>query len=159
MKAKRKNKGEQYFFISRRTMRPVLTRDEYFESDDQRYDDENYFLTKNAAYSCADDIREQYGEKLEKIAYNKEMNDRSFIKAVKALPERYNLKKAQKPKPDETPNEEKKRAAKAQEGRDACIFDLLCRVQEHDDRKAALDNEYKSIMAAIEDIIADAEKE
>ena len=153
MKAERKKKGEQYYFISRRTLRPVLTRDEYFESDDERYKNENYFISKEAAYSCAGEIQEHFGEKLERIQYNKEQNDRIFIKAIKSLPSLYNLTKA----PAAT--DEKKRGPKTEPKIDDCIFDLLRHIQEHDEKKEELDATYKLVMAAIENIIADADKE
>lgn len=153
MKAERKKKGEQYYFISRRTLRPVLTRDEYFESDDERYKSENYFITKQAAYACSGEIQENFGEKLERIQYNKEQNDRSFIKAIKSLPSLYNLTKV----PATT--DEKKRGPKTEPKIDDCIFDLLRHIQEHDEKKEEMDTAYKLIMGSIENIIADAEKE
>ena len=53
MKANRLNKGDWYFFIQPSTLLPVATRDWYFDSDDQRYFDENYFITREAVNACA----------------------------------------------------------------------------------------------------------
>lgn len=54
MKADRQDKGAWYFFIQPSTLLPAATRDWYFDSDDQRYADENYFLTREAVRECAE---------------------------------------------------------------------------------------------------------
>ena len=53
MKAERIERGEWYFYIQPSTLLPCSTRDWYFDSDDQRYYDENYFLTREAVNACA----------------------------------------------------------------------------------------------------------
>lgn len=148
MKPERVSKGGSYYFISRRSLKPVLTRDEYFESDDERYKDENYFLTKEAAADCASEISEAFGEKLERIAYNKEQNDKSFIKKIKSLPALFDLVK-----------EPSKPGKKAEPKNDDAVFSMLSAIQAHDEKKDELDMAYKLIMASIENIIADANKE
>lgn len=54
MKAERQDKGAWYFFIRPSTLLPAATRDWYFDSDNQRYADENYFLTREAVRECAE---------------------------------------------------------------------------------------------------------
>lgn len=53
MKTERIERGEWYFYIQPSTLLPRATRDWYFDSDDQRYYDENYFLTREAVNACA----------------------------------------------------------------------------------------------------------
>lgn len=148
MRPERLPKGGNYYFISRRSLKLVMTRDEYFESDGERYNEENYFLTKGAAADCANEIAEAFGDKLERIAYNKEQNDKRFIRKIKSIPDRFNLVK-----------DPSKTGKNAEPKTDDAILEMLSAIQEHDDKKEELDMAYKMIMAAIENIIADAKKE
>ena len=148
MRPERLPLGESYYFISRRTLKPVPARDNHLESDDERYNDENYFLTREAASDCAGEIAEAFGQKLERIAYNKEQSDKSFIKKIKSLPVLYGLVS--------DPSDPDK---KVEPKKDDAISSMLSAIQEHDDKKEELDLAYKLIMASIRTIISDAKKQ
>lgn len=86
MKAERLDRAEWYFFIQPSTLLPCATRDWYFDSDDQRYFDENYFLTREAVNACAEalapvrdelaQLRERAKDKLLPIGERKEIDEK-----------------------------------------------------------------------------------
>lgn len=82
---KRLEKGGVYYFISVPYFKVCQTRDEYFGTDDQRFQDGNYFPDANDAHECFDTIAETYGEKLEDIAEKIEKNKSSFVKTTTKL--------------------------------------------------------------------------
>lgn len=139
MKIERLPKDAQYYFIQPSTLKPVLTRDLYFDSDDERYKSDNYFLTRDAVNECAESLA-PYADKLERIANERKRATRNFVKGVHALPVKHKLA---------TPNATK----------DEAIFDLLALCQEHDDAEAKALKATRLVRAKVENIIADAEKE
>ena len=52
----------------------VTTHDCYFDSDDQRFAEGNYFTDVNVARACFATIRDEYGAKLEAIEVAQERN-------------------------------------------------------------------------------------
>lgn len=78
MKAERLDRAEWYFFIQPSTLLPCATRDWYFDSDDKRYFDENYFLTREAVNACAEALAPVRAElqQLRERAKDKPLPDR-----------------------------------------------------------------------------------
>lgn len=139
MKIDRLPKDAKYYFIQPSTLKPVQTRDLYFDSDDERYKSENYFLTRDAVNDCAEALA-PYADELEHIANERKRATRNFVKGVHALPAKHKLTtdKAMK---------------------DEAIFDLLALCQEHDEAEEKATNAARLIRAKVENIIADAAKE
>ena len=78
-------KGSEYHFISLRYWKIVLTQDCYFDSDNQRFAEGNYFTDVNVARECFATIREEHGGELEEIENLKERNKRKLISAISHL--------------------------------------------------------------------------
>ena len=146
MKAERQQRHADYYFIQPSTLKATRTRDEYFESDDQRYYDENYFITAEAARACAADIQDQFGDTFAELHSRRKQNDRDFIKAVKAIPEKYHLQ----------PKDGKDNAKAAP--LDACTA-LLLEITRHDKEAGAVADALSEVRGKIENFIADARKE
>lgn len=79
---RRSPKGEEYVFIRLSNFKVCVTRDEYFDSDDEHYESGNYFHSSETAKKCVGTLRELYGERLESLTYNKTLNEHSFIKSI-----------------------------------------------------------------------------
>lgn len=139
MKIERLPKDAQYYFIQPSTLKPVLTRDLYFNSDDERYKSENYFLTRDAVNECAESL-EPYAEELERIANERKRATRNFVKGIHAIPAKHKL-------------------ATEEATNDEAIFDLLALCQEHDDAEAKALEAARLVRGKVENIIADAVKE
>ena len=77
--------GSDYHFISLRYNKIVATHDCYFDSDDQRFAEGNYFTDVNVARACFATIRDEYGAKLEAIESAKERNKSKLISTISHL--------------------------------------------------------------------------
>ena len=77
--------GSDYHFISLRYNKIVATHDCYFDSDDQRFAEGNYFTDVNVARACFATIRDEYGAKLEAIESAKERNKSKLITTIAHL--------------------------------------------------------------------------
>ena len=77
--------GSDYHFISLRYWKIVPTQDCYFDSDNQRFADGNYFTDVNVARACFATIREELGGELEKIENLKERNKNKLISTISKL--------------------------------------------------------------------------
>lgn len=139
MKIERLPKDAQYYFIQPSTLKPVLTRDLYFDSDDERFKSENYFLTRDAVNECAESL-EPYADELERIASERKRATLNFVKGVHATPAKHKLSTEKATK-------------------DLAIFDLLELCQKHDDAEANALEAARLVRAKVENIIADAEKQ
>ena len=81
----RLSQGSKYYFISLRFFKIVPTQDCYFDSDNQRFAEGNYFTDVNVARACFATIREQYGGELEEIENLIELNKRKLIATISHL--------------------------------------------------------------------------
>ena len=81
----RLTQGSEYHFISLRYFKIVATQDCYFDSDNQRFAEGNYFTDVNVARECFATIREEHGGELEKIENLKERNKRKLISTISHL--------------------------------------------------------------------------
>lgn len=81
----RLTKGSEYHFISLRYWKIVRTQDCYFNSDNQRFVEGNYFTDANVARECFATIREEHGGELEEIENLKERNKRKLIATISYL--------------------------------------------------------------------------
>lgn len=77
--------GSDYHFISLRFFKIVTTHDCYFDSDDQRFAEGNYFTDVNVARACFATIQDEYGAKLEAIESAKERNKTKLISTISHL--------------------------------------------------------------------------
>lgn len=77
--------GSDYHFISLRYFKIVTTHDCYFDSDDQRFAEGNYFTDVNVARACFATIRDEYGADLEKIENLIERNKSKLISTISHL--------------------------------------------------------------------------
>ena len=77
--------GSYYHFISLRYFKIVPTRDCYFDSDNQRFAEGNYFTDVDVARACFATIREEHGGELEEIEYLIERNKRKLISTISHL--------------------------------------------------------------------------
>lgn len=81
----RLTQGSEYHFISLRYFKIVATQDCYFDSDNQRFKEGNYFTDVNVARACFATIREEHGGELEEIENLKERNKRKLISTISHL--------------------------------------------------------------------------
>lgn len=77
--------GSDYHFISLRFFKIVTTHDCYFDSDDQRFAEGNYFTDVNVARACFATIQDEYGGELEKIENLIERNKQNLISTISGL--------------------------------------------------------------------------
>ena len=77
--------GSDYHFISLRFFKIVTTHDCYFDSDDQRFAEGNYFTDVNVVRACFATIQDEYGGELEKIENLIERNKQKLISTISGL--------------------------------------------------------------------------
>ena len=77
--------GSDYHFISLRFFKIVTTHDCYFDSDDQRFAEGNYFTDVNVVRACFATIQDKYGGELEKIENLIERNRQNLISTISGL--------------------------------------------------------------------------
>ena len=92
---KRLEKGDSYWFISSIDYKVVPTHDWHFLTDDERFENGNYFTDPALAKKCAAQIDDEYGDQLEKLnaALNKCKED--FFKTAGELAEKAKKKTVQ----------------------------------------------------------------
>lgn len=143
-------KGSEYRFISLRFFKIVTTQDCYFDSDNQRFAEGNYFTDVNVARACFATIREQYGGELEAIESAKERNKSKLISTIshlidKALGNPASGKKSE----DEEEAPEKPVKVEPQD----IVQDLIFAYGRYQDTKAELAAKQEEITKAIKAII------
>ena len=143
-------KGSDYHFISLRYWKIVPTQDCYFDSDNQRFADGNYFTDVNVARACFATIREELGGELEKIENLKERNKRKLIFTISHLVDKA-LGKPVMGKKSEDEEEALEKSVKV-EPQDI-VQDLILAYGNYQDTKAELAVKYEEITKAIKAII------
>ena len=126
--------GSDYHFISLRYWKIVPTQDCYFDSDNQRFADGNYFTDVNVARACFATIREELGGELEKIENLKERNKNKLISTISHLVDKA-LEKSVKVEPQDI------------------VQDLILAYGTYQDTKAELAVKYEEITKAFKAII------
>lgn len=149
--------GSDYLFISLRTLKIVPTHDCYFPTDDQRFEEGNYFTDGNVARACLSTIREEHGGELEGIEDAKERNKGKLIVTISHLVNKALGKpaKGKKSEDDEDDSEEEEKAPKKPvkvEPQDI-VQDLVLAYGSYRDKNTELAEKEKKITAAIKDII------
>ena len=89
MNIERLIKGDHYYFILG-IEKVTLTRDEYFWSDNLRWEEGNYFITKDAASACFIRLAEKFKEDYTDIESKIQMNESKLIAATWNFYNRYN---------------------------------------------------------------------
>ena len=143
-------KGSDYHFISLRYFKIVATHDCYFDSDNQRFKEGNYFTDVNVARSCFATIREEYGGELEEIENLKERNKRKLISTISHLVDKALGNPATGMK-SEDEEEAPKKSVKV-EPQDI-VQDLILAYGTYQDTKAELATKQEEITKAIKAII------
>lgn len=143
-------KGSEYYFISLRYWKIVTTQDCYFDSDNQRFEEGNYFTDVNVTRECFATIREEHGGELEEIENLKERNKRKLISTIshlvdKALGNPASGKKSE----DEEKASEKPVKVEPQD----IVQDLVLAYGTYQDTKAELAAKQEEINKAIKAII------
>lgn len=142
--------GSEYHFISLRYFEIVATQDCYFDSDNQRFAEGNYFTDVNVARACFATIREQYGAKLEAIESAKERNKSKLISTISHLVYKAIGKPASNKK-SEDEEEAPKKSVKVK--RQDIVQDLVLACGTYQDTKAELAAKQEEITKAIKAII------
>ena len=142
--------GSEYYFISLRNFKIVTTQDCYFDSDNQRFAEGNYFTDVNVARDCFATIREQYGGELEKIENLIERNKGKLISTISHLVDKA-LGKPVMGKKSEDEEEAPKKSVKV-EPQDI-VQDLVFAYGTYQDTKAELAAKQEEITKAIKSII------
>lgn len=142
--------GSKYYFISLRYWKIVRTQDCYFDSDNQRFAEGNYFTDVNVARACFATIREQYGGELEEIENLIERNKRKLISTVSKLVDKA-LGNPDSDKNSEDEEEAPKKSVKV-EPQDI-VQDLVLAYGTYQDTKAELAAKQEEITKAIKAII------
>ena len=142
--------GSAYHFISLRYFKIVATHDCYFDSDNQRFAEGNYFTDVNVARECFATIREEHGGELEEIENLKERNKKKLISTIshlvdKALGNTASGKKSE----DEEEALEKPVKVEPQD----IVQDLILAYGTYQDTKAELATKQEEITKAIKAII------
>lgn len=142
--------GSDYQFISLRYFKIVTTHDCYFDSDDQRFAEGNYFTDVNVARACFATIRDEYGAKLEAIESAKERNKSKLISTISHLVDKA-LGKPIGGKKSEDEEEAPKKPVKV-EPQDI-VQDLVLAYGTYQDTKAEIAAKQEEITKAIKAII------
>ena len=142
--------GSNYHFISLRFFKIVTTHDCYFDSDNQRFADGNYFTDVNVARACFATIREELGGELEKIENLKERNKNKLISTISHLVDKA-LGNPATGKKSEDEEEAPKKPIKV-EPQDI-VQDLVLAYGTYQDTKAELATKQEEITKAIKAII------
>ena len=142
--------GSDYHFISIRFFKIVTTHDCYFDSDDQRFAEGNYFTDVNVARDCFATIREQYGGELEKIENLIERNKSKLISTISHLVDKA-LGKPASGKNSEDEDEAPKKSVKV-EPQDI-VQDLVLAYGTYQNTNAELAAKKEEITKAIKAII------
>ena len=143
-------KDSKYHFISLRYWKIVPTQDCYFDSDNQRFKEGNYFTDVNVARACFATIREKHGGELEEIENLKERNKRKLIATISNLVDKA-LGSAASGKKSEDEEEAPKKSVKV-EPQDI-VQDLVLAYGTYQDTKAELAAKQEEITKAIKAII------
>lgn len=142
--------GSNYHFISLRYFKIVATQDCYFDSDNQRFAEGNYFTDVNVARACFATIREQYGGELEEIENLIERNKRKLISTISNLVD----KALGNPDSDKKSEDEEKAPKKSVKVEPQDIVqDLILAYGGYQDTKAELAAKQEEITKAIKAII------
>ena len=142
--------GSNYHFISLRYFKIVATQDCYFDSDNQRFADGNYFTDVNVARDCFATIREELGGELEKIENLKERNKNKLISTISHLVDKALGNSASGKKPED---EEKAPKKSVKVEPQAIVQDLVLAYSTYQDTKAELAAKQEEITKAIKAII------
>ena len=143
-------KGSDYHFISLRYFKIVATHDCYFDSDNQRFAEGNYFTDVNVARACFATIREEHGGELEEIENLKERNKRKLISTISHLVDKA-LGNPASGKKSEDEEEAPKNPVKVEP--QAIVQDLVLAYGSYQDTKAELAAKQEEITKAIKAII------
>ena len=142
--------GSEYHFISLRYWKIVRTQDCYFDSDNQRFAEGNYFTDVNVARECFATIREEHGGELEEIENLKERNKRKLISTISHLVD----KALRNPASDkESEDEEKTPKKSVKVDPQSIVTDLVLAYGKYHDTKVELAAKQKEITKAIKAII------
>ena len=142
--------GSDYHFISLRYWKIVLTQDCYFDSDNQRFAEGNYFTDVNVARECFATIREEHGGELEEIETLKERNKRKLISTISHLVDKA-LGNPASDKKSEDEEEAPKKSVKVKP--QEIVQDLVLAYGTYQDTKAELAAKQEKINKAIKAII------
>ena len=142
--------GSYYHFISLRYFKIVPTQDCYFDSDNQRFAEGNYFTDVNVARACFATIREEHGGELEEIEYLIERNKRKLISTISHLVDKA-LGKPAMGKKSEDKEEAPKKSVKV-EPQDI-VQELVLAYGTYQDTKAEIAAKQEEITKAIKAII------
>ena len=142
--------GSDYHFISLRYNKIVATHDCYFDSDDQRFAEGNYFTDVNVARACFATIRDEYGAKLEAIESAKERNKSKLISTISHLVDKA-LGKSIEGKNSEDEEEALEKPVKV-EPQDI-VQDLILSYRSYLDKNAEIAAKQEEIIKAIKAII------
>ena len=146
----RLTQGSEYHFISLRYNKIVATHDCYFDSDDQRFAEGNYFTDSNVARACFATIQDEYGAKLEAIESAKERNKSKLISTISHLVDKALGNPASGKKPEE---EEKAPKKFVKVDPQSIVTDLVLAYGKYHDTRAELATKQEEITKAIKAII------
>ena len=142
--------GSNYHFISLRYFKIVATQDCYFDSDNQRFEEGNYFTDVNVARACFATIREEHGGELEEIENLKERNKRKLISTVSKLVDKA-LGNPASGKKSEDEDKTPKKSVKVEP--QSIVTDLVLAYGKYHDTKVELAAKQEEITKAIKAII------
>ena len=142
--------GSNYHFISLRYFKIVATQDCYFDSDNQRFAEGNYFTDVNVARACFATIREEHGGELEEIENLIERNKRKLIFTISHLVDKA-LGNPASGKKSEDEEEAPKKSVKVKPQK--IVQDLVLAYGTYQDTKAELAERKEKIIKAIKAII------
>ena len=142
--------GSDYHFISLRYWKIVRTQDCYFDSDNERFAEGNYFTDVNVARECFATIREEHGGELEEIENLKERNKRKLISTISHLVDKALGNPALGKKPED---EEKTPKKSVKVDPQDIVQNLVFAYGTYQDTKAELATKQEEITKAIKAII------
>lgn len=146
----RLSQGSNYHFISLRYWKIVRTQDCYFDSDNQRFAEGNYFTDVNVARACFATIREEHGGELEEIENLIERNKRELISTISHLVDKA-LGNPASGKKSEDEEEAPKKSVKVKPQK--IVQDLVLAYGKYHDTKVELAERKEKITKAIKAII------
>lgn len=78
-------KGVSYAYVSISHWKVCVTHDNYFDSDNERYEHGNYFQSSKAAGVCFTEIAETYGDRIHELKKASKTNAATFLQTCCAL--------------------------------------------------------------------------
>lgn len=148
----RLEKGADYLFISINNLKVVPTHDCYFPTDNERFENGNYFTDAAAAKACLSIIKEEHGETIVAIDDGRERSRNRFIKAVTGLVAKATGKAVQSEDDEDEPEEGTEKKSKKATPEDI-VAAMVAAYEKYRETNVELMRKERKVRDSVKDII------